>query len=159
MKITRIGSDYITIDEKGLKNESLLDIPRVHLIKLEFADPTEEKINAVFTLFQRTNRFVIDDNIKIYNEVFKKTMKKYYVMNRPGIDIISFFRKNNKVLMNFLNLDMYQRDFLWEHSLEDVLKNVEVIMVDQKMLVERNEFLQLWRGNIIINDLEPDWKR
>jgi hypothetical protein len=124
MRITRIGSDIISLNENNYDNSKLLRIPRVHLIKLDFYKPTRTLIERVLQLFPKTNRFVIDDNIREYNFILKRTAKKYYVMNKIGVDIISFFRKNNKILLNFNNLSKEELDFfLMDGIYEDVLRS------------------------------------
>ncbi|GAF98818.1 unnamed protein product, partial [marine sediment metagenome] len=104
MRITAIGSDYIRVDEDNYNSSAYQKIPRVHLVKFDFAMPTHELVREVLHLFPKTNRFVIEDNIREYNSILRRTEKKYYVMNKRGADIISFFRKNNKILLNFLTL-------------------------------------------------------
>jgi hypothetical protein len=72
-------------------------------------------------------------------------------MNSEGSEIISFFRKNNKVLLNFLNLSKEERDFfLMDGIFEDVLKNTEVIAMTKKMHDEKIEILDSWIGNVIL---------
>ena len=152
MKVTRIGSDFISIDEDNLDDEKLLSIPRVHIIKLNFLKPTKQKVERVLDLYYMTNRFVIEDNIKIYNYILRSTNKKYYIENTPGARLISFFRKNNKVLVNFNNLNLFERQFLLsEVCFEDVLKNTEVIMLDKSSYDEKKEVLKGWSGNVIIS--------
>ena len=152
MKVTRIGSDFISIDEDNLDDEKLLSIPRVHIIKLNFLKPTKQKVERVLDLYYMTNRFVIEDNIKIYNYILRSTNKKYYIENTPGARLISFFRKNNKVLVNFNNLNLFERQFLLsEVCFEDVLKNTEVIMLDKGSYDEKKEVLKGWSGNVIIS--------
>ena len=43
MRLTQIGRDYVLINEKNLNNTDLIEIPRIHLIKLSFEDPNKEK--------------------------------------------------------------------------------------------------------------------
>ncbi|MHA2180927.1 MAG: hypothetical protein ACXAAH_05850 [Promethearchaeota archaeon] len=151
MRITAIGSDYIRVDEENYGDDLYQKIPRVHLIKLDFAMPTYDLVNEVLHLFPKTNRFVIEDNIRDYNSILRRTEKKYYVMNKKGSDIISFFRKNNKILLNFMNLSKEERDFfLLEGIFEDVLKNNEVIAISKKVYDEKMEILDRWKGNVII---------
>ena len=153
MKIARIGVDYIVITEKNLLDEAILAIPRIHLIKFEFSSPSKEKVDGVLTLFSKTNRFVISDQIKFYNDILKRTSKKYYVMNNPGDQIITFFRKNNKVLLNFSNLAKCELDFITCPTvLPDVLKNVEVIQLDRKDFNVLRPQFETWDGNVIINE-------
>jgi len=134
-------------------DHELMDIPRVHLIKLGFFDPTESKVRQVIRNFPKTNRFVIEDNIRIYNFILRSTSKKYYVSNPEGSDIISFFRKNNKVLVNFHTIDDYEKAFLLSDKVfQDVLKNTEVIHIDKNIFDEKMEVLENWRGNVIVSD-------
>lgn len=151
MRITVIGSDLISVNEENYGSNAYQSIPRVHLIKLDFALPTYELVNEVLHLFPKTNRFIVDDNIREYNSILRKTEKKYYVMNKKRSEIISFFRKNNKILLNFLNLTKEERDFfMMEGIFEDVLRNTEVIALNKKMYDEKIEVLDKWKGNIII---------
>lgn len=151
MRITKIGSDYIVVNEENYDSNEYQKIHRVHLIKFDFAMPTFDLVNQVLHLFPKTNRFVIDDNIREYNSILRNTEKKYYVMNKKDADIISFFRKNNKVLMNLMNLSKEERDFfLMQGIFEDVLKNIEVIAMSKKIYDEKIEILDKWKGNCLI---------
>lgn len=152
MKITEIGRDFITIDEDNLHSEKLRSIPKVHLIKLSFFNPTEEKIKKVLEYYPKTNRFVIDNNIREYNSILKWTNKKYYVQNNKGDGFISFFRKNNKILLDFNRLSAAARQFVLTQCFEDVLKNVEVIKIDKEIFGEKEEILKIWNGNVIVGD-------
>jgi len=152
VKFTQLGTDYIGVTESNIESEELLSIPRVHLIKLNFFQPTEEKIYRTLALYPKTNRFVIEDNIRIYNNVLKKTNKKYYVMNLPGVGFISFFRKNNKVLLNVENLNIFEKQFVLSVCLEDVLKNIEVIQLNKSDFEEYESIFRKWNGNVILND-------
>jgi len=154
MQITRIGSDYITIDEDNIRSEELLSIPRVHLIKLDFFQPNETKVMNVISLFPKTNRYVIEDNIRIYNYILKRTSKKYYILNKEGIGLISFFRKKNKVLLNFMNVSTFEKQFLLsEGCFEDLLSNIEVILIDRDAYEEKKDILRNWNGNVIIDEI------
>ena len=151
MQITKIGTDYVKLNEETLYDEELINIPRVHLIELNFKYPSEKKINQVLKLYPRTNRFVIKDNIRIYNSIFRMTNKKYYVSNIEDVDIISFFKKNNKVLVNFNYFKEFELDFFLQDSVfNDLLKNVEVISINKEILEEKIRILNLWRGNCVI---------
>ena len=151
MRITAIGSDYIGVNEENYGSDLFQKIPRVHLIKLDFAMPTYDLVNQVMYMFPKTNRFVIEDNIREYNSILRRTEKKYYVMNKEGSDIISFFRKNNKILLNMMSLTKEERDFfLMEGVFEDVLRNTEVIAISKKVYDEKIEVLDKWKGNVII---------
>jgi len=152
MKLTKIGSDFIVVDEENIDSKEFLAIPRVHIIKLNFLKPTKQKVERVIDLYNSTNRFVIEENIKIYNYILRSTNKKYYIENTPGARLISFFRKNNKVLVNFNNLNLFERQFLLsEVCFEDVLKNTEVIILDNESYQEKKEILDGWSGNVIIS--------
>ena len=151
MRTTEIGTDYVKIDEDNM--DSFLGIERVHIIELLFFKPTERKIKQVLELYPKTNRYVISDNIRTYNYILKGTSKKYYVMNIIGSPIITFFKKNNKVLVNFLNLSVYERQFLlMDDVFGDVLRNTEVVMLDQGIFEEKKTFLDPWSGNVIIDN-------
>jgi len=152
MKITHIGTDFIEINEDNLYDDKLRNIPRVHLIKLSFFNPTEEKVRRVLSFYPRTNRFVIDDNIREYNSILKWTNKKYYIQNNEGDGFISFFRKNNKVLLDFSRLTPYECQFISTACFEDVLRNLEVIKIDRVVFEEKKELLDIWNGNVIIED-------
>lgn len=158
MKMTKLGSDYIAITEDNLRDDNLLSISRVHLIKLNFFSPTEEKIKTTLGLYPKTNRYVIEDNIRIYNNVLKRTNKKYYVMNLSGVGFVSFFRKNNKVLLNIENLSIFEKQFVLSVCLEDVLKNIEVVQLNYEDFVASQEVFEKWNGNVIINN-ETNWVR
>lgn len=151
MRITNIGTDLIEVNEENYGSEVFQSIKRVHLIKLNFERPTYELIENVLYLFPRTNRFIIDKNIKTYNSLLRRTEKKYYVMNKKDVEIISFFRKNNKILFNFMNLTKEERDFfLMKGVFEDVLRNVEVIALSKKIHDEKIEELDLYKGNVVL---------
>lgn len=153
MRITKIGSDYISVNENNFADTKFQNIQRVHLIKLDFEEPTRILVDRVLHLFPKTNRFVIEDHIREYNSILKRTSKKYYVMNKPGADIISFFRKNNKILLNFNSLSKEEQAFfLLDGIFEDVLKNTEVIALNTDMHDMKIEVLDKWKGNVIISD-------
>jgi hypothetical protein len=149
MKIATIGSDFVTVDEDNIR--SYTDIPKVHLIKLMFKEPTREKVEEVLRCYPRTNRFVVEDNIRFYNSILKYTNKKYYVENDRDFGIVTFFRKNNKVLLNFNKLSQETVRFLLSNYLEDVLRNVEVVIITQQIFDAHREIFLLWTGNVIID--------
>lgn len=160
MKITKIGSDYVTVNEENMKDEELINIPRIHLIKFDFDSPTKEKVEGVITLFSKTNRFVVSRHIRLYNSILKNTTKKFYVENRPGQSLISFFRKNNKVLLNVNNLSDNEKRFVLEEDkgtgsfngvFSDILHNIEVIQMRHEVFKIFEDILQNWRGNVIID--------
>jgi len=153
MRITKIGTDLISLNERNFSDSRFQNIQRVHLIKLDFQEPTRILIDRVLNLFPKTNRFVIEDNIRDYNSILKRTSKKYYVMNKIGAEIISFFRKNNKILLNFNNLSLEEQNFfLMDGVFDDVLKNTEVIAINKDMHDMKMEILDKWKGNVVISD-------
>jgi hypothetical protein len=81
MLITKPGKDIINISEKDYDNNYIKTKSKIHLIKLSFKTPTFEKIDWVVKNYSHTNRYIISDNIRIYNDYFKRTNKKYYVEN------------------------------------------------------------------------------
>jgi hypothetical protein len=149
MKLTVPGKDIITVDESSL--DSLHADIKIHLIKFKFSQPTQSKIDKVFLSYPHTNRFIIDNNVKIYNDVLKSTSKKYYVMNRASQEgLISFFRKNNKVLLCIPNLIPAERRFVLTHALDDVLRNLEIIMIDKPNFEANVDKFKAWNGNVIL---------
>lgn len=142
MKITRWGIDYITIDENNI---DILEYKgKIHLIKLSFENPTQDKLEKVFKIFPDTKRFIISDNIKIYYQLFKNTYKKYYIENDSNLNLISFFKKNNKVLFNFVCINDKVRKIIVDNFFDDILRNCEVILVDKKLLEEKKDVLKKW---------------
>lgn len=148
MKLTIYGRDWLIVDENNIDqiNEGS---KKIHLIKLNFDYPTLDKVNKVLNKFSQTNRYIIDNNIKFYNDILKK-FKKYYVMNKPGIGLLTHFKKNNKVLLNYHNLNAIEQNFVRD-NLNDVLKNLEVIYLKRSLLEENwTEKLKYWNGNILV---------
>lgn len=152
MKITKIGTDYVSLDESNYDSEEFKSISKIHLIKLNFFRPSKSKIEKVLRLYPSTNRYVISNNIRTYNYTLRATTKKYYVENSPGTDIISFFRKNNKVLVNFNNLTEDEYKFLVDNCIEDILKNTEVVQIDRPSFEEKRGIFEKWSGNVILSN-------
>lgn len=148
MKIAFVGSDFIELNEDNIYD--FVDKEKVHLIKLNFREPTEELILDVINKYPNTNRYVISNNIKLYNDILKNTTKKYYIENTENTKIITFFRKNNKILFNFNNVNKKVREFLLDNFLFDILKNVEVIMIDKNSYKLKESIFQNWSGNVIL---------
>lgn len=147
MKITHSGSDFIIINENNI--DDFCHLEKIHIIKLDFEEPTKTKIDRVLNTYKNTNRFIIGNNIKFYNDILKNTSKKYYIENIENNKLISFFRKNNKVVFNFNILNKEIKDFLLDNLLFDILKNVEVIYLDKDMIDKKYSILSNWSGNII----------
>ncbi len=153
MKLTKIGQDIITISEKNLNDLPSID-QKVHLIRLFFDYPDNDKMEWVITSYPRTRRFVIDTkNIRFYNSYFKRTNIKYYVINTNSYysGLISFFKRNNKVLLDVTILQQNEKDYIFS-SLVDVLSNLEVIMISKDDFDEYSHILSEWNGNVIIKN-------
>lgn len=153
MKITQPGRDIIRVTEEDYENgEVVSSEDKVHLIKFAFEEPDNDKVNWVFETYPDTKRFVVEQDIKFYNDILKKTNKKYYVENSNNTSLITFFRKNNKVLLNFSKLFSEERDFILEYLLNDILKNVEIIAIDKDNFERYFETFRKWKGNVVIDN-------
>jgi hypothetical protein len=152
MKIAHQGRDVIRIDDGDYNTISKHDFGRVHLIKIDFCDPTNEKMNWLLDMFPKTNRFIVDDNIRFYNSFLRNTNKKYYISNRVGDRLITFYKKNNKVLLDTTKLTELERQFVFLVDLEDVLLNTEVMIVTGEKYEENVNIFNGWFGNLIIDD-------
>lgn len=151
MIVTRVGRDLIAVTERDFETNNVVSQEKIHLIKLQFESPTEEKLDWVIKSYPLTNRFIIIDNIKFYNWYFKTKEKKYYVENRFNSGIISFFKKNNKVLLNFSKLrDDVKRFSLKNYIFSDILRNLEIIQLDEESFNEKANLLSKWNGNVIV---------
>lgn len=151
MKLTTLGSDFVTITEQNLEDLSENIDRKIHLIKFNFTEPTKEKVLFVINTFTKTNRYVISNNIKIYNDVLKTTGKKYYVENERNTNLISYLRKNNKILFNFNNLRKNEYDLMIDEKiLLDLLRNVEVIQLNKTLYDKYAVIFNSWDGNIIL---------
>ncbi len=158
MKFTIPGKDVIKVtDDNYIRNEVIQSSgDRIHLIKFDFDTPSYDKVKWVLDEYPYTNRFIVYDNIKIYNDLLKKTTKKYYVENNYGDSLISFFKKNNKVILNFLKLDRLTLEYIVNVCLEDVLYNTEVICINDEIYKEKKNVINLWKGNVIILNNDYD---
>lgn len=153
MKFTIPGKDVIKVNEKDFKSNTIIKSKeKIHLIKFDFDDPTNDKIEWVLDSYDDTNRFIVHNNIKVYNSYLKKTNKKYYIENNETDQLISFFKKNNKVLLNFLKLHKHVIDFIAEFCFEDVLYNTEVIYIDEIIYNHKKDIIDAWKGNVIIKN-------
>lgn len=155
MKLTVAGKDVISIDESNIeqyKTEAAKGT-KFHVIKFNFTEPTKEKVEDVLAHFDNTNRFIISDNIKFYNGHLKYVGKKYYVQNTSGSNFISFVRKNNKILCDFTRMTQAEAAFLLENYLEDILRNTEIIIIDENDMSMYAGLLKAWPGNVIIRDV------
>ena len=156
MILSKPKEDYISIDEEWIQYNSYSPLfkRKVHIVELNFENPTTEILDYVLNKFKWTNRFIIKNNIRFYNSYFRNTRKKYYVENVIDKNLISFFRKNNKILFNFTSLENDKlRELLETYLLEDLLKNVEVIKINKEILYQYERTLENWSGNAIIMDM------
>lgn len=150
MRLTKTGKDYIVIDECNMADPTYTRISKVHLIKLAFKLPTLEKVNYIFNTFPATNRFVVEDNIKFYNDIIRNTNKKYYVVNKEGDALISFYKKNNKVLLDVSKLSILEKSFVFSIALDDILSLTEVMIVSEKQYMDNQAVFTKWSGNLIV---------
>lgn len=152
MIITEINKDFIILDEKNYKD--FLKIKKIHLIKLNFKSPNKFIIEECIRLYRNTNRYIIDDNIRDYNNTLKHTGKKYYIENSKNVvDLISFFRKNNKILLNFENLTYIDKDYCLK-NIRNIIKNVEIIALSMSDFDKVYDELVQWPGNVIVLNSE-----
>lgn len=121
------------------------------MIKLNFKKPTKELIDYTIDLYSNTNRFIVSKHIKLYNDLLKGKRKKYYIEN-TNANIITFFRRNNKCIFNFVILDKPIREFLLKYFLDDILFNTEVIILSNEYIKQYYNKLNPWNGNVVIHE-------
>jgi len=155
MVITEIGRDIISLNEDNYLEKIK---HKIHIINLKFKSPNRDKMDVVLENFNKTNRFIISDNIKFYNNYLRNTNKKYYVLNNVNDGLITFFKKNNKVILNTFNLTDAERIFLYNNDfLIDVLCNLEVIITDLDSYESKKQIYNNWPGNLVIfNNVETN---
>ena len=153
IKITKPGEDILVISDQDYDKNLQIE-HKVHLIRLQFETPTIDKMNWVIETFYKTHRYVIDsEHIRFYNGYFKRTNKKYYVINDNKTDgLISFFKKNNKVLLDITALSEVDQLYVLNVGFTDVLRNTEVIIISKADYDEHTEELNMYNGNCIIAD-------
>lgn len=149
MRFTKFEKDWLVIDEDNY--QELHEKGKIHLIKLNFDLPTVEKVNEVIDRFPNTKRFIVSENVRFYNGILKN-VKKYYVENNEKASLISFFRKNNKIMLNMNNLDNQSLEFVYS-NIADILRNVEVIQIDKITNVPNHvmDSIEMWNGNVLIS--------
>ena len=151
--LTKAGQDIIRLTEDHIQD--VYDPHnKVHLIRLSFDNPTNEIMDWVLDTFKKTNRYVIDnEHIRFYNYFFKRTNFKYYVINidRYFTGLVSFFKRNNKVLLDITKLDDDDKRYILL-NLADVLSNTEVIIISKDDYNDNITTLKAWKGNIILHD-------
>ena len=153
--ITVPGKDIVVVDETSMINNTVYDY-KVHLVRLKFVSPDDDKMSWVMDAFKKTNRYVVDTlHIRYYNYYLKKTNLKYYIINtkKDWRGLVTFFKKNNKVLLDFTQLTDFEKMFVLNVSLEYVLSNAEVILIDKADYTLQLEMFNQWKGDIIINDV------
>lgn len=157
MIVTVPGKDLIVVNDNDISEVDLEDWnvepyeKKVHLIKVELTNPTEPKLDFVLERYPYTNRFIISDNIRFYNWFFRSYEKKYYVENVHNANLISFFKKNNKVLLNFDKLDYDTKKFALKNNVfKDILRNLEVIQLNEEDFNKKKSILLNWNGNVIV---------
>ena len=100
--ITTPGRDIIVVNEESLTSGEEYNY-KVHLVRLAFDNPTDDKMKWVMKTFDKTNRYVVDiKHIRYYNYYLKQTNLKYYIINTKGTwrGLVTFFKRNNKVLLD-----------------------------------------------------------
>jgi hypothetical protein len=154
-KVAIPGKDVLVINDDNF--EELTEASKkVHLIKFAFENESQDTIEKVHTCLQNfpsTNRFIVDNHIRMYNGILKDIPgKKYYVQNYDGNKkLVSFFRKNNKVVFSFPSLTEDFVDFFMDRVVfKDLLFNVEVIIMDKFQYDELKWLMQNWCGNVIL---------
>lgn len=150
MIITEIGKDIISVNEDNYLDEIR---HKIHIIKLEFKYPNRDKMDAVLSNYKKTNRFIISNNIKLYNNYLRNTSKKYYVMNNINDGIITHYKKNNKIVLNTHNLNVDERRFLLSDAfLIDALCNLEVLVTHKHFYEIKSQIFKNWPGNLILTE-------
>jgi len=151
------GRDIIRVTDQDYLNDGPNLDSKVHIIRLDFDSPNDTKMRWVIDKFYQTNRFVVDlQNIKYYNFYLKRTNYKYYVINTNVLwnGIISFYKRNNKVLLDITKLTQPEQEFVLSVALEDILNNTEVILLKKEQYVQYSDIIKKWKGNCIIYDSE-----
>jgi len=156
MNFTKLNTDLIIVTEADL-TKSPLD-KKVHLIKFKFEDPTEEKVLEILRLYPDTNRFIVGNYVKEYNAILRDKGKKYYIQNTLGrTGLISLMRKNNKVMLSVPSLVKEEKSFVLKYALGDVLRNLEIIMIDKKDFEKVSDNFRTWSGNVVLWDGEQEY--
>jgi len=150
------GRDVIKVTDEDFINNTPNISSKVHIIKLDFNNPDDTKMEWVMSKFYSTKRFIIDNtNIKYYNYYLRRTNHKYYIINNNVWDgLISFYKRNNKVLLDITLLSESEKSFVLGISLNDILQNTEVITISSDDYQAVKNVIDKWRGNCIIHDPE-----
>ena len=151
-RMTSPGQGYLEIN-----NLNISDIQKtkdkIHLIKIALSNPNRQVLERILECYPNTNRYIIDNFIKFYNNFFRNMNKKYYVENTQNEPLITFFKRNNKVCFNYKNVDEDDKNFV-RTNFKDILCNCEVIVLSEyshEYFSEQELFPEDWKGNIIIN--------
>lgn len=154
---TTPGKDVITISDDDYLDDISSFNRKIHLIRLNFTYPDNKRMQWVTDKFPQTNRYIVDiKNIKFYNYYLKRTSLKYYIINTDVMytGLVSFYKRNNKVLLDITALPDNERKFIIKHLLFDILNNTEVIIISKSDYQANKEIVDSWRGNCIIKDDE-----
>lgn len=150
------GRDIVVVNEKNIESDDSY-MHKVHLVRLSFRNPTDDKMEWVMQTFRNTNRYVIDTtHIRYYNYYLKRTNLKYYIINTRNSwrGLVSFFKRNNKVLLDFTQLSLFERQFALKVSLDDILSNTEVVLIEEEDFIDNADTFRRWRGDVILKDAE-----
>jgi hypothetical protein len=152
--ITVPGRDIIVVNEENLLSGDEYSY-KVHLVRLSFENPTDDKMEWVMQTFRKTNRYVIDTtHIRYYNYYLKRTNLKYYIINTKDSwrGLVSFFKRNNKVLLDITQLSLFEKQFVMNVALDDVISNTEVLLMDKEDYTDNLDVFNQWKGDIILKD-------
>jgi len=69
--------------------------------------------------------------------------------NEETNGLLSFFRKNNKVLLNFTCLNESETQYIL-CNMNDTLRNVEVILLNNALKGMLEDELHGWNGNVLL---------
>ena len=151
---TTPGNQIIRITEHNYLTDTPNIQSKIHIIRLDFDNPDNTKMEWVISKFPQTRRFVVDNiHIKYYNYFLKRTNLKYYVINTNNRwnGIVSFYKRNNKVLLDTTQLTDNEKSFVF-YSMKDVLFNTEVIIISKNDYNKNKQSIDNWKGNCIIED-------
>ena len=152
---TTPGTQIISITESNYINDTPNIKSKVHIIRLNFDNPDDNKMEWVITKFPTTRRYIVDNkHIKYYNYFLKRIYNlKYYVINTSNRwnGLVSFYKRNNKVLLDITQLTTPEKNFVF-YSLKDILFNTEVIMISKSDYDNNKQIIDNWKGNCIIED-------
>ena len=132
-RLTVEGRDFVVLTTlENIKKEKAEHSKKIHIIELNFQEPSEEILKEIINSFPETRRYVISNYIKFYNDQFKRYRdKKFYVRNLEGDNLLIFLKRNNKVLLDFTVLNDLEKKLIFE-DLRTVLDYIEVVQILKK---------------------------